>query len=104
MNMDEKIKMISRRKMLSLLGLGTLALSAPSVVMMAEAEAETSPAFPQIQMPWDQPKSAPEERRNTRSKRRQGRRNTRSNRRQDRHNTRSKRRQARRSPNTAAPK
>jgi len=104
--MDEKA--ISRRKMLSLLGLGTVALSVPSVVLTtAEAEAETSPTLPQIQMPWEQPKTGPErrqDRRTTRSKRRQDRRTTRSNRRQDRRTTRSKRRQDRRNPNPAAPK
>ena len=95
--MDDKTKVISRRKLLSLLGLGTLALAAPSVVLTtAEAEAETSPTLPQIQMPWDQPKSAPE--------RPEQRRNTRSKRRQDRRNARSKRRQDRRNPNPAAPK
>jgi hypothetical protein len=91
------MKVISRRKMLSLLGLGTLALSVPPVVLTtAEAEAETSPTFPQ--MPWDQPKSKsgpeqPQKRRNTRSKRRQ-----------DRRTKRSKRRQGRRNPAAAAPK
>ena len=100
--MDEKA--ISRRKMLSLLGLGTVALSVPSVVLTtAEAEAETSPTF---RWPWEQ-QTGPErrqERRTARSKRRQDRRNTRSTRRQDRRNTRSKRRQDRRNPNPAAPK
>jgi hypothetical protein len=95
-------QILSRRKIFSILGLATLALSVPpTVLMVSPAEAQAPSPTPTTAAPQTGRQQRRLERREARTERRQARRQARTERRQARRQARTVRRQTRRGTNPA---
>jgi hypothetical protein len=105
----EKSEMISRREALSILGLATLGLAVmPNLLMVSEAEAQTSTTTPQTGTERRQERRTGrterrQERRTARAERRAERRTARQERRTERQTARTERRQTRQGKTSTSP-